>query len=82
MSPSASVSVPSAKSPFFPSLLDAHAAIWRGDDLYEEGCEDTGRWGRIVITPSHNFTNCLFIGDWRAAHGALWVFQARAFIYY
>lgn len=68
---SASVSIPTAKSPFFPSLLDARAAVWRGDNLYGEGCVDAGRWGRIVMTPSHNFTNYLFIGDWRAVHGGI-----------
>lgn len=56
---------------FFPSLLDARAAVWRGDNLYGEGCVDAGRWGRIVMTPSHNFTNYLFIGDWRAVHGGI-----------
>lgn len=55
--PSASVSVPSAKSLFFPLHSDARAAVWQDDSLYGERCIDARGWGRIVITPSHNVAN-------------------------
>lgn len=46
-------------------------------------CVQWGGGGEFhLITLSHNFTNCLFIGEWRAEHRARWGFEAWAFIYY
>lgn len=57
-------------------------SVWHCNNLNGETGSVWGGGGWILITLSHNFTNCLFIGERRAEHRARWVFEAWAFIYY